>query len=667
MWYSLKKQWKIRGKGEKNVGKYKLKKMLSCLTGSLILAGVLAVGVDIVLAWVGTEVSCSAFLLGAAALTGLFFWRLRTKPGKALKYAACLLTVLTVSAAAVFVGWKHFSDSAPFSGVDKGKKALYSGQNVMLITPHQDDDINVLGGVMEEYVRYGSRLVPVFVTNGDYYGLAQERFRETLEVMDYIGIPAEDVIFLGYGDTWKEGGPHLYNAPEGVVMESYSGHTATYGTETHGVYREGRAYTVENLMADLESVILEYRPDVIYCSDYDIHIDHKATTLAFEKVMGKLLKENPDYRPQVFKGYAYSTAWYAQPDFYEINLLSTQNVFAEPYDQTPASYRWEDRLRLPVGDYTLSRSLVSSGIYHTLALYASQEAHFQASGIINGDKVVWYRDTDSVCREARVQAASGNAEVLTDFMILENNDLTDRDRLPADGVWIPENGDRTVTFSFTRPVDLDRIALYDSPSPEDNVRSGSIVFDDGTEIGFGPLAPEGAATWVPVQKEQVTAFTVTLMETEGDRAGLAEVEAFEEAPDHALRFLKLTDGEDNFVYDWITEGSEGHLKIYSQGLTGEELGSLSIRVDNLKCWAGFEDGAVRFICPEGKSMTLTVGLEGEDISDTVRIRNPGKVTRLYYSLCQNLEEQVFRKYCEGAYRRSATYKLLVTALDSVIG
>ena len=40
----------------------------------------------------------------------------------------------------------------------------------------------------------------------------------------------------------------------------------------------------------------------------------------FDKVMGALLKEHPEYKPVVYKAYAYGTAWEAEPDFYSENI-----------------------------------------------------------------------------------------------------------------------------------------------------------------------------------------------------------------------------------------------------------------------------------------------------------------------------------------------------------
>lgn len=280
--------------------------------------------------------------------------------------------------------------------------------------------------------------------------------------------------------------------------------------------------------------------------------------------------------------------------------------------------------------------------------------------------MVWYRDTNSLCYDAQITVSSGNGSFLNDFMLLENEDLVDPEHMPYDGVWIPGAGEKQVTVTFPEARDVTQVRLYDHPSLEHNVLAGTVLFPDGSEVQFGPLDETGAAMTIQTDRTGVAGFTVVLTETEGDQAGLTEVEAFTGEPDHGLRFLKLMDGEGNFVYDyWIPSGSEERLSLYGCGITREEMAAVKLSWDNQKCWAEFENGALWVICPEGKTMTLTVSIEGTDISDTVRIHNPGRLTRFHYWLSQLLEEQVFQKYCDGAHRNSAAYKLLATAADLI--
>ena len=154
--------------------------------------------------------------------------------------ALTILTGLAVCALVMALSWNSVSRSVVYQSQDDGKARLYGGRNVMLLVPHQDDDINVLGGVLEEYVKYGSDVRVVFSTNGDYAGLAEVRFQEALNALENAGIPKDHVIFLGYGDQWAPEGPHLYNAEPGQQIASFLGMTETYGTAATRVWRKGR-------------------------------------------------------------------------------------------------------------------------------------------------------------------------------------------------------------------------------------------------------------------------------------------------------------------------------------------------------------------------------------------------------------------------------------------
>lgn len=637
-----------------------MEKWINRNTGLPLLAGAfLAVEIllliDLAVVYWDGALSLTAAALLWLALTAVSCLVFRMKTKCIMKVALAIPALIAVVSAAGFLGWTIFRNGAEYQAVDSGKHQLFGEQKVMLVVPHQDDDLNILGGTLEEYARYGSELYPVFVTNGDFAGLTEIRYQEALEVFDSLGVPAENVTFLGYGDSWKEGGSHLYNAPSGQVMESYIGRTATYGTAAHPAYREGREYTIDNLMEDLKAVILEYRPDVIFCSDYDHHIDHKAVTLVFDKVMGMLLKEHPDYRPVVYKAYAYGTAWEAEPDYYADNILSTKNLYDASYGQKPVVYHWEERIRFPVAAQTLSRSLVGSQAYQRLAIYESQGAQLMAAKVINGDRVAWQRHTASLCLLGEVSVSSGNGALLNDFMLIDNHDLVDEGHLPLDGVWIPEEKDlhRTVTVTLKEPTDLSSIVLYDHPGEEENVRNAVIGFDDGTSVETGALDPAGAATRITVDRKAVTAFTVTLTETEGLQAGLSEIEAFEKEPEPAGRFLKLTDADGNFLYDYCT-ASDGtaEFRVYFHGslpeLTEE---NYHIGIGGSAGSAVLENGIIRVSCPAGESFTLNITCSEAGVSDTVFVRNPGKLERMWQELWQGIEETLYSFYSNDMYHK----------------
>lgn len=553
-------------------------------------------------------------------------------------FSAAIWLLLAVGA----LGWHTATKDLGYVAADDGKSALYSDRRVMLLVPHQDDDINVLGGVIEEYTKYGSEVYVVFSTNGDYYGEAKIRLKEAVMAMSAMGVPEDHVIFLGYGDRWDPEGPHLYNAEPGVVMTSAFGSTKTYGTDWHPAYREGNAYTADQFLEDIESVILEYRPDVLYCVDYDHHIDHKALMLAFEKVMGRILNTQEAYRPKVFKGYAYSTAWESGTDFYGENIKSTPNIFAGPNSQQPEIYRWEDRVRLPVHAENLSRSVVQSGAYDKLSIYASQNAGFHTDRVYKGDKVFWERRTDSLCYGAQIQASSGKAELLNNFMLLDNFCLADDKYEPYDGVWIPEAEDsaRQIQVTFAQPETVTMVSLYDHPDPEKNVLDAVIRFDDGSHIRTGPLHSGGAESRFPVTSRTVQSFTVTLLEEEG-KAGLTEVAAY--GSDLAtMPFIKLMDTEENFAYDyWIDpDGYQEFLLYTGAGMPAATSENYDLSCSNDNCSVSWQEDTIAVACPRGETCRISVASKDGKLADTVLVQNPGSWQRNRTKFWSGAEEKI---------------------------
>lgn len=623
-----------------NIGK-KAGKCLGRLIWAAVLGGELTVAGDLLLGFCGHPISQSAFVLLWLALTLAlvairgFSWKKQAVTSAVLPVVGVALLILG------YAGWRWGSRELVYAQVDDGKQALYADRRVMVIVPHEDDDLNIAGGVLEEYVKYGSEVSLVFVTNGDAYGKGLVRIQEALTCCAQVGIPEEHVLFLGYGDQWSEDGPHLYNAAPGEIRTSLGGFTQTYGTEGHPAYREGRDYTVDNLLEDLEEVILEYRPDTILCSDYDAHIDHRAVTLAFEKVMGRILQKEPDYTPVVFKGYAYSTAWMAEADFYEqLNLGATDDPFAEPQNQFPAVYRWEERLRLPVAAQTLSRSLMTTGNYRGISLYSSQNEKMKTERTTNSDKVFWQRRTDSLLYDGEITTSSGNGALLRDFMLLECDDLVSG-HSPFDGVWIPEGEDEAPVAQVTLPEkrDICQILLYDHPSPSQNVLDALVTFDDGTQLHTGPLDTHGAATVIPVDKTGVSGFAVTLCQWEGENAGLTEIEAYATPAQGEAQFIKLVDEEENFVYDyWVDSAKPQSFGVYAWNVTERDF---TLTCQGEGCEASWEDGQVTVTCPRGKTCILRLETGDGSISDTVRISNPGWLTRLGVRLLQVAEKRVY--------------------------
>ena len=55
----------------------------------------------------------------------------------------------------------------------------------------------------------------------------------------------------------------------------------------------------DNFIKDIIFILKDYKPDYIYCIDFDSHPDHRALSLSVEYAIGKIINEDKKYRPVV--------------------------------------------------------------------------------------------------------------------------------------------------------------------------------------------------------------------------------------------------------------------------------------------------------------------------------------------------------------------------------
>lgn len=555
----------------------------------------------------------SIFIIGAAALFALRGFTRRARRIAALSLAGAAALALLGG----FAAWRLSLPAAAYKTPETEPKAFFAGQRVLAVVPHEDDDANLLTGVLEEYTAAGSEVYVVFVSTGDAAGRGEERVYEAVRSLALSGVPEENVIFLGYGDSIPDDGIHIYNAAPNAVTPSLSGRTETHAAPNHEAYREGTPYTHENLLADLRGVIEEIRPGVIFCTDYDENIDHRAVSLFFDEALGEILAAAPDYDPVVLKGFAYSTAFHAPADFFDsVNILSTVCPGSERMEN--GVYLWADRVRLPVDGGGLSRSLYACRGFAAAEEYESQKLWRMTPRIINGDKVFWQRCTGSLLYGAAVRVSSGNGAELNDFRLLHSSDLAGG-APPQEAAWVPESGDAVREAEFSFPAaDVTEIRLYDAPSPEDNVLAAEIVFPSGNRYEVRNIDPAGTA--VAVDEPDCGGFTVRLLETEGSAAGLTEIEAYAGAHDALPRLLKLTDADGNFVYDYRLSGAEtgAAFSLYAIGASGD-MADYTVTCTGDGCAAEVRNDRLYVSCPRGRSCTVTMSDETGTLSDSVYV------------------------------------------------
>ena len=514
-------------------------------------------------------VSAAAFFALAVALfiPGNLFARILWRP-RFMRAITCFLIVSAMIAAPVLGVYAYQAlPDAGYAALDMGylNSEMLRDKYVLVLVPHQDDDVNMAGATIQSFVDAGSEVYVTFVTNGDNVGLSSDRLYEAVDCMASLGIAQENVYFLGYGDGWQ--GTHLYNRAPDEPAVSWIGREQTYGTsgmEDFSTLQNGEPhlYTRSNCLQDIRDLVDLLFPDVILCMDYDPHADHRMTSLLFEEAMGQLLNDDPSYRPQVFKAISYLTAWDGPQDFYHIPMLETIAPNQPTYPLGTPAYRWEERVRLPVPNGYCSYSLRANRVYALHGHYPSQYATMRSGACANSDQVFFERATDSLLYAQRATASSGDAALLTDFKLFDTTDIS-ADIFDA-GVWIPTDEQKTIRYDFDAPQTLNTVTLWDHPSPTDNVLSAVLTFSDGTKVDIPALDPLGAKNDVRFEtKENIEWMELSLTQDEGDQAGLTELEAALREP-RKTQFIKLMDEGGNFLYEEPLSANEGvRLSLYA--------------------------------------------------------------------------------------------------------
>lgn len=621
---------------------------------SFVLAVELFVITDVMLALQGMDLPIwSGTLAGATVFLLLYFAKPFSK--KNIIWSTVIITLTaTVCGAVSFSIWKYEATDSTYMQVDNGKAELYAGKKVMVFAPHEDDDICLVGGVAEEYRHYGSKVIIVFVTNGDNLGVEYTELRcnEALAGAALYGVGEEDVIFLGFGDGWNT--KHLLWGEEGEVLISATGKMETYSSSRKAAYKDGVPYTKDNLRAEIEEILRNYKPDVIIGCDNDFHGDHVLTSLVLEEALGRVLHEADGYEPVFLKGFSYYTAYFAEPDFYDsINVKSTKEF---DLGTVRPEYKWSDRVRMPVSAGSISRAMHDSLIYRQLECHRTQYANNQAIRIINGDRVYWQRRTDSLCASANITTSSGEAEYLNDMLIgfPEEKALQEMTK----NVWSPNDAERTVTFDLKEATDVDHVVLYDAKDKTANVLNAEISFDDGSVFITGALSADGAGDTIKTNVKNVSSMTVRLLDTEGENAGLAEIEAFAEAEQALPQYIKVTDLDGNFVYDYIIDES-GYEEFLIYGDSDEY--ELSYIAEN-GASAELKDGKICVFCPKnGSECIVKINSSDGKLSDTVRFVNANRAVHIGFAIEGSVEP------CIELLRHTITYKLLGYVLNSIRG
>lgn len=462
-------------------------------------------------------------------------------------------------------------------------REFFNGDTVMVIVPHEDDEINVAGATIYGAVKEGLQIILVYVTNGDFQYKADIRYKEVKRMASIMSLPMENIHFLGFPDN---SGKELLVTRDKVFI-NHAGFSETHGS--YGIidyptqYMGGPlSYTYNNLVLAIKDIIGRFKPSTIIAIDEDVHVDHQLTSIAVEESICKVVKENSNYTPKVLKSFAYDTDFESINDYYAMHLQSTvQNrawIVADFLSTNNPMLLWEDRIRIPVPPDCRSLSLVGNPMFRALGAHMSQSSYKHGPKLINGDQIFWQRRTDNLVLHATVTATSGNISKINDFLRYDSYDVTKKIANPEDYTWIPDDTDQesTVTIRFDEPTEIKYINWFENVWFSNDIgqalQGTTIKTSTGLEINIPPYYYPHFEAFPYIKKyvfEQpitIDWISFTVMKPKGVMAGISEIEIY--PPNNQFPTYCHIVCNEQFAYDWV---------VYP----GERLPSISVYCDSV--------------------------------------------------------------------------------------
>jgi LmbE family N-acetylglucosaminyl deacetylase len=170
---------------------------------------------------------------------------------------------------------------------------LAATDRLLILAPHPDDETLACGGIIQKAVRMGLPVRVVFLTNGDnnewsfvlYHkrpellpgqveAMGLVRHDEAVAATHILGLAPDQLTFLGYPDF---GTLQIWMAHWGAEPPLRSMLTRVTAVPYPNAYRPGAGYKGEEILADLEAILKEFRPTKIFLSHpADHNPDHLA-------------------------------------------------------------------------------------------------------------------------------------------------------------------------------------------------------------------------------------------------------------------------------------------------------------------------------------------------------------------------------------------------------
>ena len=381
---------------------------------------------------------------------------------------------------------------------------------------------------------------------------------------------------MGYGDSFNTApNRHIFYA-DSEPSVSNAGYSETYGAEgikelVYQVTGHHHEYLKDNYIADMELLLKQINPAIIFGIDYDTHPDHRMLSLGLDTALRNMRAKDSSFKPVVYKGFAYVTAFHSYPDFYDsINLASikeprephTYHYFGDRDVYGSSIYQWSNRVRFPVTERNRGPFLWNSPLFKAIKAHTSQSFGFKATAVMNSDIVFWQRRTDSTAYDAEIRVSSNldTKNRLVDFKLFDISDINSLEPVLDPLAWqsAKDDAEPSIQLTWTEPQRIGQIVLYSAIS-FDEIGRTCFVYIDNQQVGTGIVPPKGHPLVLtldrPYHAHQIRVVFDGPIE-------LAELEVYGTAlqANPLQSFIKIMK-DDDFIYDYYVDDQKQYLDL----------------------------------------------------------------------------------------------------------
>jgi len=202
-------------------------------------------------------------------------------------------------------------------------------KRILIFSPHPDDETLAAGGVIQQALADGSQVKVVIVTNGDgqkfapalingkiaphprdYIVMGERRQAESLAALSKLGVQSDDIVFLGYPDR---GTSPIWLADWNTQCPYTASYTRVKKDPYLDTFQANDVYCGNNLLKDLQTIIEEYKPELIILPHpADQNPDHGAVSNFARLAIAMTTAEDKSYMPEVW-GYLVHYGMFPQP------------------------------------------------------------------------------------------------------------------------------------------------------------------------------------------------------------------------------------------------------------------------------------------------------------------------------------------------------------------